>query len=625
MALRGGGSGGSGGGGSSSSGGGPDIVTLFPQSLTLGEIMGERDAATGDWREGVLPALLPRAGAGAHDSARYTWLVINTDMSYGPCLLLPALDAAAARRKLPLGSLERLRLPAALRVVFEAGDIGDASPAFVSRCALVRMPQDQVTPAALVRTWSATAFLSLLLPSVAWELTELLEHHLDAGIAHRRRRHRPPATPLPRTILALLGAVLRAAAAPCSAAAAAATAAAPALLPPPPPPRAPKPSARTRLAFTWCYAWGLGGGLREAAQRRRSCFTPWGAVAGAGAARPLLPLGGGGAVYGGAALFVLTVESMRKAHMMRLLARGGGDGDGGRALLLAGEAACGKAPSPWLGDAVPAVLGAAQGRRALDFVDNVALPRVGVGGGGDRADAAAAAVAASAPRDEGRAGGVHTAQAILDEEQLKHPAIVNTETTAVNGGINGGDDACHSSPATLVTHAAYLTSLTRRSPLCCLNFLPTVSKYSFHTASFLVLQLQACPSTEAAVQQLGGSWRPGEMEGAKANFQKAFASWRTGRSQGEIPGCSGDTWRVEGAASLLCSTDGVRCAGLQRRLKTLWLQSGGEVGHHQIPHASRGDTVALQETVVGRCATLDEEQRWPPCRSLSCNKKSLYP
>ncbi|KAG5191693.1 hypothetical protein JKP88DRAFT_230781 [Tribonema minus] len=74
--------------------------------------------------------------------------------------------------------------------------------------------------------------------------------------------------------------------------------------------------------------------------------------------------------------------------------------------------------------------------------------------------------------------------------------------------------------------------------------------------------LSACVHTEAAVQQLGGSWRPGKMEGGKANFQKAFASWRTGRSQGEIPGCGGDTWRVEGAASLLCSTDGVRCAGV---------------------------------------------------------------
>eukprot|EP00605_Chrysophyceae_sp_TOSAG23-4_P000859 GSChrysophyteH1.ASY1.ANO1.950.1 assembled CDS len=104
-----------------------DRLILNPKSIHAGELYGEFNLATNEWRDGIVPKL---------------WVIFD-----GPMLCL--------------ANSERIKLPNTMHMLFEVQDLKVASPATVSRCGMVYMEQVHVGMLSLVRTWASTTLKEL--------------------------------------------------------------------------------------------------------------------------------------------------------------------------------------------------------------------------------------------------------------------------------------------------------------------------------------------------------------------------------------------------------------------------------------------------------------------------------
>jgi Dynein heavy chain AAA lid domain/P-loop containing dynein motor region len=246
----------------------------------------------------------------------------------------------------------------------------------------------------LVRAWAATVLPTLLGGAVSWELIELIERHLDAGITYVRE-HCKAALPsttnnqLTQSLLDLLTVMLS----PATASKASGTSTTDAgsnvsssksfsLADNWFDASTPNLSSLLRLVFVWCFVWAIGGNLRDddsthdsssSSNCKRALFEEWAKdrfrpIVGSGSPflRDMfsvvldlrlgefspwsanLPLqtpptsgsNGSGIVLSPRlrcdSIFIPTTESVRHTFMMSRLTKLG------RNVLLAGESGCGK-------------------------------------------------------------------------------------------------------------------------------------------------------------------------------------------------------------------------------------------------------------------------------------------
>ena len=222
-----------------------DRLVLNPKAITAGELYGEFNMLTSEWRDGVVPKLVRecrRATEGG--SGNRTWIIFDGPVD---AVWIENMNTVLDDNKtLCLANSERIKLPATLHMMFEVQDLRVASPATVSRCGMVFMEQVHVGAASLVRTWGATV-LAALLPDAAGKVIELIEAHLAPGLAFVREHCREviPSNDhnLTDSLLKLLSCVLD-------------------------PRRGLDPQAANlglvvRLYFVWAYAWTIGGNLHD--------------------------------------------------------------------------------------------------------------------------------------------------------------------------------------------------------------------------------------------------------------------------------------------------------------------------------------------------------------------------
>lgn len=125
---------------------------INPKACSLAELYGQHNEVTGEWREGLLSSALRSAMAqGMHTK---TWVVLDGPIdSAWVENLNTVLDDS---RVLCLASGERMRLSAQrINVVFEVDDLSAASPATVSRCGMVFVPESTLTWRDAVEPWLA--------------------------------------------------------------------------------------------------------------------------------------------------------------------------------------------------------------------------------------------------------------------------------------------------------------------------------------------------------------------------------------------------------------------------------------------------------------------------------------
>uniref|UniRef100_A0A670K2Q2 Dynein axonemal heavy chain 6 n=1 Tax=Podarcis muralis TaxID=64176 RepID=A0A670K2Q2_PODMU len=124
---------------------------LNPKSITMGELYGEVNNLTLEWKDGLM-ALSVRAAV-VDTSEDHKWII-----SDGPvdALWIENLNTVLDDNKmLCLANSERIKLTPYIHMMFEVEDLRVASPATVSRCGMVYIDPEELKWIPYVKTWMA--------------------------------------------------------------------------------------------------------------------------------------------------------------------------------------------------------------------------------------------------------------------------------------------------------------------------------------------------------------------------------------------------------------------------------------------------------------------------------------
>ncbi|KAL1023853.1 hypothetical protein UPYG_G00047240 [Umbra pygmaea] len=150
---------------------------LNPKSVTMGELYGEVNQLTLEWRDGLM-ALSVRA-ASKRPLSDHKWIV-----SDGPvdALWIENLNTVLDDNKmLCLANSERIKLTPSIHMVFEVQDLAVASPATVSRCGMVYIDSEELKWMPYVQTW-ITGLANKLPEAACVYLLDLFQQHVEKGL-----------------------------------------------------------------------------------------------------------------------------------------------------------------------------------------------------------------------------------------------------------------------------------------------------------------------------------------------------------------------------------------------------------------------------------------------------------
>eukprot|EP00891_Asterochloris_glomerata_P001497 jgi/Astpho2/1497/e_gw1.00026.129.1_t len=157
-------------------------LTLNPKSISLGELFGEYNAVTNEWRDGIASVLI--RGAVSDEGPGHKWVVFDGPVDAVWVENMNTVLDDNCLLCLPNG--ERLKLNAGtMRILFEVGDLTQASPATVSRCGMVYMPPSDLGWQPYIRTPQQVVELQ---PDDADFLWGLFDQYVDRGLAFVRGR-----------------------------------------------------------------------------------------------------------------------------------------------------------------------------------------------------------------------------------------------------------------------------------------------------------------------------------------------------------------------------------------------------------------------------------------------------
>lgn len=114
-----------------------EIKTLNPKAVRMGELFGETNIFTAEWKEGIVSKLVKDAVAAMEGSEAHwkRWICFDGPVD---ALWIENMNTVLDDNKmLCLNNGQRIRMPDACTMLFEVNDLKVASPATVSRCGMV--------------------------------------------------------------------------------------------------------------------------------------------------------------------------------------------------------------------------------------------------------------------------------------------------------------------------------------------------------------------------------------------------------------------------------------------------------------------------------------------------------
>uniref|UniRef100_A0A8C6R3K0 Dynein, axonemal, heavy chain 6 n=1 Tax=Nannospalax galili TaxID=1026970 RepID=A0A8C6R3K0_NANGA len=150
---------------------------LNPKSITMGELYGEVNNITLEWKDGLM-ALSVRAAVN-DTSEDHKWII-----SDGPvdALWIENMNTVLDDNKmLCLANSERIKLTPQIHMLFEVQDLRVASPATVSRCGMVFVDPEELKWMPYVKTWM-TGVSKKLNEEAQEYLLKLFQHYVDDGL-----------------------------------------------------------------------------------------------------------------------------------------------------------------------------------------------------------------------------------------------------------------------------------------------------------------------------------------------------------------------------------------------------------------------------------------------------------
>lgn len=160
-----------------------DCLILNPKSITAGELYGEFNLQTNEWKDGIVPKLVRDCvNAMNEGSDNRKWVTFDGPVD---AVWIENMNTVLDDNKtLCLANSERIKLPSTLHMMFEVQDLKVASPATVSRCGMVYMEQVHVGIMSLVHTWGATRLMELVGKRHSKTVVGLIEANLVASLEY---------------------------------------------------------------------------------------------------------------------------------------------------------------------------------------------------------------------------------------------------------------------------------------------------------------------------------------------------------------------------------------------------------------------------------------------------------
>ncbi|KAL7988579.1 hypothetical protein Chor_007498, partial [Crotalus horridus] len=156
---------------------------LNPKSITMGELYGEVNNLTLEWKDGLM-ALSVRAAV-VDTSEDHKWII-----SDGPvdALWIENLNTVLDDNKmLCLANSERIKLTPSIHMMFEVEDLRVASPATVSRCGMVYIDPEELKWMPYVKTWMA-GLEEKLNEETRTYLFELFSRYVEDGLKYVHKK-----------------------------------------------------------------------------------------------------------------------------------------------------------------------------------------------------------------------------------------------------------------------------------------------------------------------------------------------------------------------------------------------------------------------------------------------------
>ncbi|XP_045894233.1 dynein axonemal heavy chain 6-like [Micropterus dolomieu] len=149
---------------------------LNPKSVTMGELYGEVNTLTLEWRDGLMALSVRDAVNDTSD--HHKWVICDGPVD---ALWIENMNTVLDDNKmLCLANSERIKLTPSIHMVFEVQDLAVASPATVSRCGMVFIDPEELKWMPYVQTWISG--LTKLPDPVRTYLLELFEQYVENGL-----------------------------------------------------------------------------------------------------------------------------------------------------------------------------------------------------------------------------------------------------------------------------------------------------------------------------------------------------------------------------------------------------------------------------------------------------------
>jgi len=160
------------------------IRELNPKAVTLTELYGAYNLVTGEWKNGLVGKMFSEMASA--DPSLFQWIVFDGPVD---ALWIENMNTVLDDNKLlSLANSDRIKMTDKMQLLFEVGDLSQASPATVSRCGMVYYQPEDLGWRPLVDSWieghyfETRSMLSELFDITIDKALEVLKEHCKCVI-----------------------------------------------------------------------------------------------------------------------------------------------------------------------------------------------------------------------------------------------------------------------------------------------------------------------------------------------------------------------------------------------------------------------------------------------------------
>lgn len=159
------------------------VYVLNPKSITMGELYGESNPLTMEWKDGLMAIVVRRCVRDT--STDHQWVICDGPVD---ALWIENMNTVLDDNKmLCLANSERIKFTPFMHMVFEVQDLAVASPATVSRCGMVYIDSSELGWAPYVKTW-LVKFTEKFGETYSEYLFGLFDKYVDDGLAFANKK-----------------------------------------------------------------------------------------------------------------------------------------------------------------------------------------------------------------------------------------------------------------------------------------------------------------------------------------------------------------------------------------------------------------------------------------------------